>query len=82
MGALTKNHSMTHCFVRLIFKSDPAFNECSTLHACVLLLLTFEPSSLQITTYLGKRDFVDHIEHIDPVGKLQLHLDIVKCFEL
>ena len=24
----------------------------------------------QITTYLGKRDFVDHIEHIDPVGKL------------
>lgn len=28
--------------------------------------------SSQITTYLGKRDFVDHIDHIDPVGKLCL----------
>ena len=26
----------------------------------------------QITTYLGKRDFVDHIEHIDPVGELSI----------
>ena len=28
----------------------------------------------QITTYLGKRDFVDHLEHIDPVGKFSLLL--------
>lgn len=25
---------------------------------------------LQITVYLGKRDFVDHISHVDPIGKL------------
>ena len=23
----------------------------------------------QITTYLGKRDFVDHTDHIDPIGE-------------
>lgn len=23
---------------------------------------------LQITVYLGKRDFVDHISHVDPIG--------------
>lgn len=28
------------------------------------VMLTF-----QITTYLGKRDFIDHINHIDPIGK-------------
>lgn len=26
----------------------------------------------KITTYLGKRDFVDHIEHIDPVDGVVL----------
>ena len=24
----------------------------------------------KITVYLGKRDFVDHISHVDPIGKL------------
>lgn len=28
----------------------------------------------KITVYLGKRDFVDHISHVDPVGKLSLFL--------
>lgn len=23
----------------------------------------------QITVYLGKRDFVDHLTHVDPIGK-------------
>lgn len=26
-------------------------------------------SPLQLTVYLGKRDFVDHIDVVDPVGK-------------
>lgn len=25
--------------------------------------------SLQLTVYLGKRDFVDHLDHVDPVGE-------------
>lgn len=25
---------------------------------------------LQITVYLGKRDFVDHISHVDPIGNV------------
>lgn len=25
----------------------------------------------KITVYLGKRDFVDHITHVDPIGKLK-----------
>lgn len=31
----------------------------------------FKKSSLngKITVYLGKRDFVDHITHVDPIGK-------------
>lgn len=36
----------------------------------------FKKSSLngKITVYLGKRDFVDHITHVDPIGKiLQLY---------
>jgi len=30
----------------------------------------FKKSSLngKITVYLGKRDFVDHITHVDPIG--------------
>ena len=24
----------------------------------------------QITVYLGKRDFVDHLTHVDPIGNL------------
>lgn len=27
------------------------------------------PLSLQLTVYLGKRDFVDHLDHVDPVGE-------------
>jgi hypothetical protein len=25
----------------------------------------------KITVYLGKRDFVDHITHVDPIGKFR-----------
>ena len=31
--------------------------------------------SFQITVYLGKRDFIDHLSHIDPIGMYDLHLD-------
>lgn len=36
----------------------------------------FKKSSLngKITVYLGKRDFVDHITHVDPIGKTTLLL--------
>lgn len=27
-------------------------------------------SNGKITVYLGKRDFVDHITHVDPIGKI------------
>jgi hypothetical protein len=27
-------------------------------------------SPLQITVYLGKRDFVDHVGEVDPIGEL------------
>lgn len=30
---------------------------------------------LQVTVYLGKRDFVDHLDHVDPVGESK-HLDV------
>ena len=26
----------------------------------------------KITVYLGKRDFVDHITHVDPIGEYRL----------
>lgn len=29
----------------------------------------------QITVYLGKRDFVDHLDQVDPVGELSPHLE-------
>jgi len=34
---------------------------------CFLLLLVG-----QITVYIGKRDFIDYLSHIDPIGKWQL----------
>lgn len=40
---------------------------------------------LQITVYLGKRDFVDHGDHIDPIGEYFLfcfcvfYLCMFKC---
>lgn len=27
--------------------------------------------SAQVTVYLGKRDFVDHLDHVDPVGEFE-----------
>jgi hypothetical protein len=27
---------------------------------------------LQVTIYLGKRDYVDHVSQVEPVGKLSL----------
>ncbi len=36
---------------------DNVYTECHTL-------------SFQITVYLGKRDFIDHLTHIDPIGRL------------
>lgn len=38
---------------------DPGGLLCAPLTPC---------SSLQLTVYLGKRDFVDHIDVVDPVG--------------
>jgi hypothetical protein len=40
---------------------------------------------LQITVYLGKRDFVDHITHVDPIGKRDVEkfckgIAVQKCF--
>lgn len=29
----------------------------------------------QITVYLGKRDFVDHLDQVDSVGELTPHLE-------
>lgn len=32
----------------------------------------------KITVYLGKRDFVDHISHVDPIGNLShIHLTVI-----
>lgn len=38
----------------------------------VLRFRVFKKSSSngKITVYLGKRDFVDHITHVDPIGEL------------
>jgi hypothetical protein len=38
-------------------------------------LRVFKKSSAngKITVYLGKRDFVDHITHVDPIGKIINH---------
>lgn len=33
--------------------------------------------SVQLTVYLGKRDFVDHLDHVDPVGESGL---VCVCF--
>lgn len=35
----------------------------------------FKKSSLngKIVVYIGKRDFVDHITHVDPIGKLHIY---------
>ena len=30
---------------------------------------------MQVTVYLGKRDFVDHLDHVDPVGE-SAHLEV------
>lgn len=36
-------------------------------------------SNGKITVYLGKRDFVDHITHVDPIGKLKkIHFFFIK----
>lgn len=32
---------------------------------------------MQLTVYLGKRDFVDHLDHVDPVGESGL---VCVCF--
>lgn len=39
-----------------------------------LLFRVFKKSSAngKITVYLGKRDFVDHITHVDPIGELKI----------
>lgn len=39
----------------------------------------FKKSSLngKITVYLGKRDFVDHITHVDPIGKYILRASLL-----
>lgn len=33
----------------------------------------------KITVYLGKRDFVDHITHVDPIGEHRRNKMICKC---
>uniref|UniRef100_A0AAQ5XQ33 Arrestin C-terminal-like domain-containing protein n=1 Tax=Amphiprion ocellaris TaxID=80972 RepID=A0AAQ5XQ33_AMPOC len=43
------------------------------------LLRVFKKSSpnCKVTVYLGKRDFVDHLDHVDPVGESE-HLEVSK----
>ena len=33
----------------------------------------------RITVYLGKRDFVDHISHVDPIGNILNCLERDRC---
>lgn len=40
------------------------------IHFFICLYCTFV--YFQITVYLGKRDFVDHLTHVDPIGNLSL----------
>jgi hypothetical protein len=42
------------------------------------LLCFFCVCVLQITVYLGKRDFVDHITHVDPIGKGNVKVSITE----
>lgn len=54
---------------------------CTRFSNCIMQVLVMLNTNWwipsQITTYLGKRDFVDHIEHIDPVGKSSLANNVV-----
>ena len=38
--------------------------------------------SFQITVYLGKRDFIDHLTHIDPIGELTIVRDHILIKEV
>lgn len=46
--------------------------------ALTLLLLSF---FLQLTLYLGKRDYVDHVQNVDPIGKSYL-LDFALMYRI
>lgn len=48
---------------------------CISLTVFFLLFNVLLYCMFQITVYLGKRDFVDHLDHVDPVGELTPHLE-------
>lgn len=68
-------------FYRVFKKSSPnskVGNECylSAITAFIIafvddphLHVLFLHLYVQLTVYLGKRDFVDHLDHVDPVGE-------------
>lgn len=39
------------------------------LSMCLYRVFKKSSPNGKITVYLGKRDFVDHLNHIDPIGK-------------
>lgn len=43
----------------------------------ISLELTSCDWSSQVTVYLGKRDFVDHLDHVDPVGELNVESRLI-----
>lgn len=47
---------------------DIAADELVCLHHLLRPVMVLS-LPLQLTVYLGKRDFVDHLDHVDPVGK-------------
>lgn len=62
--------------VRCRFFASPIFSFTAHVYFlshiyCVQFCRVFKKSSSngRITVYLGKRDFVDHITHVDPIGK-------------
>ena len=73
-------------FVNFFFAADLNEKRQMTSQNCIEQRILFSKNSFfyfvyfrvfkkgspngKITVYLGKRDFVDHITHVDPIGKL------------
>lgn len=47
---------------------------------CFCRVFKKSSSNGKITVYLGKRDFVDHITHVDPIGKCLFLLLLLLLF--
>ena len=52
----------------LLLWSFKSFFILALYSLCQYFLLLF-PFLFQLTVYIGKRDFYDHIDYIDPIGK-------------